>query len=464
MKTLLLIPDGRGVRNFVLGPFLDAASRAGEVHVLHTVPESLLPAYRENTNGHVQWHPLASFRDRPATFFLRNSLSYAQMHWVDSFAMRRYLRQPVRGSWRTRTAVRAARWIGRLAASPRRMGWLDRLHLAAASRLPEVAYYRSLLEEIGPSVLFCSHQRPIEILPPVLAARSLGIPTAAFIFSWDNLSSKGRIAAPFDHFLLWSDHMRSEMQRYYPDIPSERTHVVGTPQFDPYGDERLRWTREEFCRRIGADPTRPILCYSGGTAGNAKEDPGHVRILMDRVRSGEIRRSPQLLLRPCPSDDSCRYEGVLREFPEILFAPAGWKQTQPGNWAAAIPTAEDVQFMANLTWHADMNINFASTMTLDFAIHDKPVVNVAFTVTEPSPYGMPLFDYIGQFEHYRPVIELGAARFARSPEELVEHVNAYLDDPSLDREGRGRLVELEIGVRIGESSRRVFEVLQEIAA
>ena len=49
-----------------------------------------------------------------------------------------------------------------------------------------------------------------------------------------------------------------------------------------------------------------------------------------------------------------------------------------------------MQFLANLTHHADLNVNLASTMTLDFAIHDKPVVNVAFDPLPPPPLGVPL--------------------------------------------------------------------------
>ena len=54
-------------------------------------------------------------------------------------------------------------------------------------------------------------------------------------------------------------------------------------------------------------------------------------------------------------------------------------------------------------------------MTLDFGLHDKPVVNVAFDVADPPLFGVPVWEYYYQFEHYRPVVELGAARFARSP-------------------------------------------------
>jgi hypothetical protein len=43
-------------------------------------------------------------------------------------------------------------------------------------------------------------------------------------------------------------------------------------------------------------------------------------------------------------------------------------------------------------------------MTLDFAIHDRPVVNVAFDVSDPPLRGIPVWDYYYQLEHYRPVI------------------------------------------------------------
>ena len=60
-------------------------------------------------------------------------------------------------------------------------------------------------------------------------------------------------------------------------------------------------------------------------------------------------------------------------------------------------------------------------------------------------------------------VDLGAARFAHTPEKLAEHMNAYLRDPTVDREGRRRFVELEVGVPIGRSSDRVVEVLRAIA-
>ena len=360
-------------------------------------------------------------------------------------------------------AIRAARFVGRAAASSRGIQMLDHWHCSAVDRLPEVERYQELFEKIKPSVLFCSHQRPPVILPPVLAARSLGIPTATFIFSWDNLTSKGRIAAPFDHYLVWSEHMRQELLRYYPHVSPRQVHIVGTPQFDPYANEELLWSREEFFKRVGAEPSRPLICYSGGDAGTCPEDPEHVRVLMNLIRDGRIHGNPQVLLRPTPVDDGSRYDKVRRDYPELIYVRPAWSHTEPGDWTRVIPLAEDVQFLANLTHHADLNINVASTMTLDFALHNKPVVNIAFDVTDPPPFGKPLWEYYYRFEHYRPVVELGAARFARSPEELANHTNAYLNDPDLDQDNRRRLVELEVSLPLGRSGQRIVEVLEAIA-
>jgi hypothetical protein len=325
-----------------------------------------------------------------------------------------------------------------------------------------VKHYQALFRAQRPDILFCSHQRPVEIVAPVLAAMELGIPTATFIFSWDNLTTKGRIAAPFDHYLVWSEKMAEELLRYYPDVSRDRVHLVGTPQFDVYADATVLLTREAFFRQIEADPNRRLICYSGGDAGTCPDDPAHLRLVLSMVRDGRIHGNPQVLLRPSPVDNGERFAGVRQEFPGLRYAPPSWTHTR-GGWAGVIPLPSDVPFLANLTHHSDLNINVASTMTLDFAIHDRPVVNLAFDVSSPPPLGVPLGQLYYQYEHYRPVCDLGAARIARSPEELADHINNYLLNPALDRENRRRLVELEVGVPLGASATRTLATLERLS-
>jgi len=343
------------------------------------------------------------------------------------------------------------------------MQLLERRVFAAVRRAPEAQFWREQYQRLRPEVIFSSQQLAPDALPAIVAARDLGIPTAAFVFSWDNLTSKGRIIAPFGHYLVWSGHMAGELLHYYPTISSSQVHVVGTPQFEPYIDESLSVPREQFFRELDLDPRRPLICYSGGDAGTCPEDPDHLAVLLELIRNARIRGNPQVVLRPCPVDDGKRFQRVRERFPELVLAAPRWTQAGDGDWARFFPLPEDVRVLANLTRHADLNVNLGSTMILDFSIHDKPVVNVAFDVADPPIFGMPVYDFYYRYEHLQPVLRLKATRIARSVDEFAQHINDYLEDPSLDRDGRRRLVQLQIELPIESSTDRLMKALQAIA-
>ena len=256
--------------------------------------------------------------------------------------------------------------------------------------------------------------------------------------------------------------MQRELQEFYPDIPPERIHVVGAVQFDPHADGTLLKPRDEFFRQIGADPARPLLCYSSGDPLVSPEDQEHVELVLNLIRQGRIARNPQVVLRTTPTVDGRRFEGVRQRHPELIYSKPDWVSAQVAEWAQAVPLPSDVALLSNLAHHCDMNISVASTMTLDFAIHNRPIVNIAFDMTDPPPFKYPLWDYYYRFEHYRPVVETGAALFSRSVDELVEHINMYLANPLLHTENRRRLLEQELDVPVGEACDRTVEALLEI--
>jgi hypothetical protein len=462
-SMILIVPDGVGIRNFVLGRLLRQLPSRMRTHVFHDVPDEILPRLQAGTNGEVGWHTLLRFHPGRLTELLQGSLAYAQMYWADTVAMRHTLSVPIRGSWGRRCIQYAKRWGGRLTCSPRRMRFLERRVVAAVRRAPETRFWREHYQRLRPEVIFCSQQLSLDALPAIVAAHDLRIPSVAFVFSWDNLTSKGRILAPFDHYLVWSDHMARELLHYYPSLSENQVHVVGTPQFEPYVDENLIVPREQFFQELGADPRRPLICYSGGDAGTCPEDPDHLAVLLELIRAGRIRGNPQVVLRPSPVDDGKRFQPVRERFTELLCSPPRWTPGRNGNWARFYPLPEDLRLLANLTRHADMNVNLGSTMILDFCIHDKPVVNVAFDVADPPIFGMPVYDFYYRYEHLQPVLELKATRIARSVDEFAQHINEYLEDPSRDRDGRRRLVQLLVHAPIESSTDRLIETLRVLA-
>src|SRR5438067_264258 len=70
MNTLLLIPDGIGVRNFVLGTFLTELRRQSRATILHDLPAGL--AEREDIRGaappDVEWRALQAYKEEPVAW------------------------------------------------------------------------------------------------------------------------------------------------------------------------------------------------------------------------------------------------------------------------------------------------------------------------------------------------------------------------------------------------------------
>src|SRR5205823_6589504 len=54
MNTVVLIPDGVGVRNFILGPFLSQLQCHGTVTVVHDLPGSIADQFRDSRRSYPQ--------------------------------------------------------------------------------------------------------------------------------------------------------------------------------------------------------------------------------------------------------------------------------------------------------------------------------------------------------------------------------------------------------------------------
>lgn len=462
-RTLVLIPDGVSARTMLYTGLTDTLAARGAVDL--AISERCgLAMDRARAIPGARCFELDVYREGVLELFIRRVLEYSHLRVGNTYAMRFILNRPISGRLRHRTVMRSARIVSRVFASRRGVALLARISHALAERRSEVDRYEQLLSEHGVGAVVNAHQRVIDALPVVLAARRLSIPSFSFIFSWDNLTSKGRITPPFDGYFVWSAHMGRELAQFYPDVSEEFVHIVGSPQFEPYGDPEVLLSRDTFAQSLGLRPSDPIICYSGGDEGTCPEDPEHVAVLLELIREGAIRRGAQVVLRPSPADDGLRFAHVRTAFPELVYAPPAWTRPPGGGWASAVPEPEDLVFLANLAHHSDVNVNVASTMTLDFALNDRPVVNIGFDITDPPPHGIPIGEMSRRFDHYRPVLELGAARLASSPAELARLVERALSDPSVDRAERAALVELELGVAPGGANRAVADALDRVIA
>src|SRR3954469_21121338 len=153
-SVAVLVPDGVGVRNFILGRFLNELAASFQPHVFHVIPDNLLQHYAERAHPSVEWHPMAPYLQNPAALVLQYTLSYGHMYWANTKAMQRALNRPVKGPLRSKLFVRSTRLMGRVGAALNSLDTIEKLHCVTVSSRPEVEHYRQLFSRIRPSVLF----------------------------------------------------------------------------------------------------------------------------------------------------------------------------------------------------------------------------------------------------------------------------------------------------------------------
>ncbi len=445
-RICILASMGWGVRNVLMSRAIREMRGECQIHVLSVFND--VPEFRERFADLEELLPLSKVS---LTRFLRMAyhLNTNIFYKLSPSITHQHKMNRVQKKRMARYSHRLATWFG----SPRTLDLSSRILTERLRRTPAYREAVKLFRERAITAVVSSNPLNLAEYPALIAAKDLDLRTIAIITSWDNLSSKRPLIIEFDEYGVWNDMMAGEVASFY-DISEDRLHQLGPLQFDFYFDEQLHESREAFCRRFHFNPDRKIIVHSTVTEGLMRDEAKFIEKLLLAVREGEIRGEPNVLIRLHPKRS-------IREFAEVMVDPrfhgmrVGWSvagmPVRKGNdrWC---PLDKEVALLANTVRHGDVNLNVFSTMLLDFAVCRTPAVLIGHTAGgERLHYAV--------YEHMKPVLECGGHRIGYDFEETFGHLNAYLDDPSLDAEGRERLIELQCGPYLGRSWERLVGLL-----
>lgn len=453
----LVVGTGWGARTFLQTPVLDRLCAVTRVGVL--AASGLVSGLRRQLAGRARLAELSPFdpaAGRYGAAYRRRDHHFQRLSATATRGFKeRQHRRTLHGRWREQLAHHALRLDAAVRASSRT---LERLEAAGerafVAEYSDRARYHELLA--GARLVVATAPHVALEAPPILVARQRELATAAWITSWDNLTSKPAFFTRYDLYLLWSERMGDDLRRYYPESAAARRAVVGVPHFEWYRDPAMVGGREELCRSHGLDPTRPLILYAGATPHRAPGEELVVHRLAADFSARPLAERPQLLVRLHPGDAGGRY-AAWEPPPGVVIEVPGSRGR--GRLEGFCPTPEENRDLVAAVRHADVVVNLASTITLEAAMCDRPVVNVAYDLAAGAPHREQIETYYRDFDHYRTVVASGAVRIARSPEELVTMIDRYLADPALDRLQRQKLADLWCGPRDGRSPERIVDAL-----
>ena len=345
--------------------------------------------------------------------------------------------------------LNSERWICRFGL------WQERITRANSK---DYRKCKAVLENAQVDSLFFTHQRPSFVAPLAYAAKDLGIPTTAFIFSWDNLASKGRMAADFDHYLVWSSLMKQELQHFYPGIDDLRVTVVGTPQFEPYVLDHYAITDNEFRKRFSINDDLPIICYSCGDISTSMNDPLYIELIATALEGGGLPEA-HLLVRTSPAEDASRFDNIRAVYPQIIWNFPDWpltRNTHAEIWSQRVPTTSDMVDLRSILEHSAVGVNMLSTMSLDFMLFDKPVVNPVMGNSDNGLYQDQ--EYLG-YKHIQCLVSSGSTYVVNDEASMIAAIRSCLEGNGPSLVNMANFKEQQIGEPLVGTSRRLVDAL-----
>ncbi len=267
------------------------------------------------------------------------------------------------------------------------------------------------------------------------------------VLSWDHLSSKIVLSRRLNSFLVWNEHTQQRIVATYPCYRPEQIHVVGIPNYDLYAEQPSH-SYESWCQKYGLDAKRRTILFS--TMPQSRHEQQHLiveELLKAIVRREEVPSDLQVLIKCHPFDDSREYDKLLGRYP-VAIHRTGLAPGQPQEqW---IPTSQEITSSRDCLYFCSVNINIFSTVTIEAAYFDKPIIHIAFDPLPLAPGRIPCHEYYN-WDHFRPIVAANASLMARSYQDLFEAVRRYLDNPQL-RAAERRVVKT-CGREIGTARR-----------
>jgi hypothetical protein len=297
-------------------------------------------------------------------------------------------------------------------------------------------YCKAQLQEHQPNLVFCTTQRATQSISALLAAQDLGIPTVAFVYSWDNVPKAMQVVET-DYYFVWSDLMKHEVLKYYPFIKESQVIVTGTPQFEPHYDSLLLHEREVFFAQNNLDTAKKYICYSGDDETTSPLDQFYLEDLAHAVRSLNTKgENLGIIYRKCPVDVSNRYDAVLEANKDIIVVLDPIWKPMGKQWNEILPTKEDLAMLHNVCAHSELVTNVCSSTVFDFVAHNKPCIY--FNYEQPQlKKGVRDIGQNYNYVHFRSMPSQEAVVFCTDKKEL-EHLVSQIIEGKLSNVPEGK--------------------------
>ncbi len=308
-----------------------------------------------------------------------------------------------------------------------------------------------IFDVTAPDLLFTAHVFGDMEASLIKEAKVRNIPVVGMINSWDKITSRGMVRVLPDKLFVHNEIIQNEAENYL-DMKKQNIYIVGIPHHDIFFRKKIT-PREVFFESIGLSSDEKILLFCPMGKAFSDVDEELINAIVQMKIDGSIPADLHVIVR-CPPNDSINLSGILHKDMIILDQPGVRFSALRGiDWDMS---QSDLQRLADTLFYTSVLICPPSSISIDAAIFDRPIINIRFSKHDTSE------KYINSYyemDHYRNVVSTGGVKLVENKEQLCRWINNYYYNPGIDRNERRAIVHQQCQYLDGFSGMRVAERL-----
>jgi hypothetical protein len=431
-SIVVILPRGESIRNFVYSGIIDELRKTYFLILVSVKPNQQIWDMLSGKSDE-----LVELKNSRFSYFFRLlfeifDLAHNRFMWSEAAKVRWHMRDAESKTLFSKFTRSIKKGFAKVLANQRSLEFLERLDTFLGEKEKCVKPWIRFFRERKPDLVFnTSHSHARNALPCLYAAHRLNLKTCTFLFSWDNLTSQGRVVPRYDFYLSWNNKIKEDFHRIYPHIEKERVIVTGTPQFIGHYQAENYLSAEELKMQLGLLPGEEYFLYSSGMSHHMPFEPYVVSRIADIIK--KIGPNYRLVVRTYAKDRHDVFDKLKAERVDIIIPDVEWEKNYQ------TPLMTDQVFFTSLLKHCVGGINVASTISLELCMFDKPAINVGYNPPEKdiAPYNYTRFY---SFDHYKPIVESGAVQVAMDENEMESLLKEAIQNPGKFSSERRELI------------------------
>ena len=447
-KILIILPRGETIRNFIYSDIVKDLRLKHHV-TLHAVKpnEAVWQLLKEQSDELIELES-EQFSYPYRLFFDFFDLAHNRYMWSEAAKVRWEMRDVEADTIRKKAVRFFKKTVARVLANQTSLVFLEKIDAWLTNREQQIIKHRKYLKAENFKLVFnTSHSHARIALPLIYAANQEKIKTATFLYSWDNLTSQGRVVPRYNYYFAWNSKIKKDFHTIYPHIKEEQVLVTGTPQFINHFNDDKCLTKTDLYLKLGLKPEEKYFLYSSGMSHHMPYEPYVVERIADIIKA--IDPNLKLVVRTYAKDKGDVFDALKHKRKDILIPNVEWEKN------FQTPLESDQAFFIALMKNCIAGINVASTISLELCMLNKPAINVGY-----NPPGKDIYPYnytrFYSFDHYKPIVDSGAVQVAKDEEEMRLLLEEAIHSPENYSNKRSALVDSFFEKKLGEIVKENF--------